>query len=365
MSIYLNKAFKGKVLVLLVLALFLSGCTLGRYSERQDYKPYIVVDSLNNVHLVWESEIAKNKEYLYYKKLDSNGNTLIDSTKLIKTNRLAGQTSGPETVIDSDNNLHVFKQEGEWTPRFWIRYLKIEDGKILENKKIGIHTEARDQKVTIDKKDNIHLVWNEWQQLENRDWDINLYYAKLSKKGDFIVGPKEIINLNDIKGLHLEPNKIIVDDSDKVHISYADSRYIMLDSNGNILKEGNLEGISEESLKLTFSFGDSGIIDSQNNLHLISSESKMSESASLIYTKKEDGEILVNKIIHKFGAEEPYEEEGIRFGREPAIFEPRVALENGNLHVIWYMNNGKNKFEIYYTKLDLNGDVLLKLRRLV
>ena len=44
----------------------------------------------------------------------------------------------------------------------------------------------------------------------------------------------------------------------------------------------------------------------------------------------------------------------------PAIFDPKVAFDSkGNIHIIWYINDGGNHFSIWYEKSDPNGTVLI------
>jgi hypothetical protein len=66
--------------------------------------PFTVIDSDNNINIVWQDVREGNWE-VYYTKLDINGNTLIDDTRLTDDPAISGH---PKIVIDSSNTRHVY-----------------------------------------------------------------------------------------------------------------------------------------------------------------------------------------------------------------------------------------------------------------
>ena len=65
-------------------------------------RPKMVVDSYNNIHLIW---VYDRDDEIYYKKLDNDGTTLVDDTRLTTTRSYIN--SGPNTAIDSNDNIHI------------------------------------------------------------------------------------------------------------------------------------------------------------------------------------------------------------------------------------------------------------------
>lgn len=73
----------------------------------QAYWPITALDSQNNSHVVWYDERDGNQE-IYYTKLDFNGTTLIDDTRLTYDPEAS---SSPVIAIDSDDTRHVFWED--------------------------------------------------------------------------------------------------------------------------------------------------------------------------------------------------------------------------------------------------------------
>ncbi|MBN1762131.1 MAG: hypothetical protein JW878_03490 [Methanomicrobia archaeon] len=61
------------------------------------------MDSTNNVHITWEDYRDGNAE-IYYTKLDSNGTTLVDDTRLTTD---SADSSYPAIAVDNTNCIHI------------------------------------------------------------------------------------------------------------------------------------------------------------------------------------------------------------------------------------------------------------------
>jgi hypothetical protein len=73
--------------------------------------PNTILDSQNNSHIVWYDDRDGNWE-IYYTKVDSNGNTLIDDTRLTYDPAVS---SLPKIIMDSNSTCHVFWQDNRIT----------------------------------------------------------------------------------------------------------------------------------------------------------------------------------------------------------------------------------------------------------
>ena len=147
--------------------------------RRNHYKdPDIATDLNDYVHIVFE--INNN---ILYTKLDNNGNQVIEPFQLTNNNC---STDG-NIVIDSDNNLHVV-----WTDwrsgNAYIYYSKLSNlgNKLINEKRFG-QKNSYDPSIIIDSKENIFVCWYfEW--LEEGIWGTTghrqICYIKMNKNGE-------------------------------------------------------------------------------------------------------------------------------------------------------------------------------------
>jgi hypothetical protein len=66
--------------------------------------PFTVIGPDNNINIVWQDVREGNWE-IFYTKLDINGNTLVDDTRITNDSAISGH---PKIVIDSSNTRYVF-----------------------------------------------------------------------------------------------------------------------------------------------------------------------------------------------------------------------------------------------------------------
>jgi hypothetical protein len=74
------------------------------YDDFKDYWPINALDSQNNSHIVWYDNRDGNWE-IYYTKVDTSGNTLIDDTRLTDNSAVSGF---PVIAIDLNGSRHLF-----------------------------------------------------------------------------------------------------------------------------------------------------------------------------------------------------------------------------------------------------------------
>jgi hypothetical protein len=182
----------------------------------------------SGIHVVWVDERDGNTE-IYYEKLDSDGNTLIDDLRL--TNDVADSTL-PEIGVDLSNDLQVVWIDGR-DGNSEVYYKKLDnDGNVLVDDIRLTDDEGVSwfPKIAVDGS-GIHVVW-----IDDRDGNSEVYYTKLDLDGDVVVDDKRITN--DV-GDSSYPSVFVDGD---VHIAWLDTRdgnseiyYKKLDNNGNDL----------------------------------------------------------------------------------------------------------------------------------
>lgn len=307
------------------------------------YRPWIVVDLEDNVHIVWQDKRDGNPE-IYYKKLDNNGSTLIDDVRV--TNDTA-QTYKPSLSVDSSLDIHIVfrdQRSGGW--EIWYTKLNRYGEKIAEDKRITYYKRfSGGAFIALDSAQNVHLAWR-----DSRDGTDHpeIYYTKLSNNGTKL--------LPDIRLTHTYGRSygspIAIDQHDNVHIMWFDDRdstatkrnwevyYTKLDNNGTTLVDDKrITQAAGYAYHVTFT------LDQNGNIHTVWRDNRTGNSE--IYYAKLDND--GNKVLEDtwITVDDAYSS------------HPTIALDSkGDNHITWWdtrddpSNSKWTQGEIYYAKFE-------------
>ncbi|MBI2044625.1 hypothetical protein HYT23_01055 [Candidatus Pacearchaeota archaeon] len=140
----------------------------------------VSTDSNGNVHITWED--SRNAFFeIFYEKLNNNGNTLINENQ----ESFGSEAAASQSTVDSDNsgNLHMTWQKGGSGQR--IFYKKIDsNGNVLINQTIinSAPLLADFPALSVDNNGNSHIIW-----IDYRNGGGEIYYEKLNNNGSAIV----------------------------------------------------------------------------------------------------------------------------------------------------------------------------------
>ncbi len=194
----------------------------------------------------------------------------------------------------------------------------------------------------MDNTGNIHITWTDKQS-----GNPEIYYMKVNKSGAGLVAPKRI---SYAKGDSQYP-QIKADSTGNLHITWTDKRrgtadiyYTKLDNSGNtMINDFNLTRNITESLQPSIG------VDLYDNIHIVWYD-KQYGRWEICYTKLDN---MGNKLVDK---------KRITFDGNSC--RPSLGVDNfGNIHLTWYDDRTGN-WEIYYTKLDNNGNTLIQNKRI-
>ena len=286
--------------------------------------PCIAVDSSDNIHITWPDKRDGNYE-IYYTKLDNNGNTLVDDTRLTD----APETSAhPTFAVDSSNNIHISwydKRDGNYE----IYYTKLDNNgnTVVDDTRLTVAAYALGPSVAVDSGDNIHIAWR-----DKRDGNYEIYYTKLDNNGNTLV---DDTRLTDNTAYSMYPS-IAADSSDNMHISWHDKR----DGNYEIYytKLSNTGATLIDDTRLTdasgYSYFSGVAVDSSDNIHIVWRD-KRHGNGEIYYTKLDNNG---NTVV-----------DDTRLTDDPAYSkEPSIAVDSSNnIHITWYDKRDGN-YEIYY-----------------
>ena len=121
--------------------------------------PAIAVDTNNNVHITWHDKRDGNNE-IYYTKLDNNGNTLVDDTRLTTA---SSYSEYPEIAVDRNNNIHITwkdYRDANWE----IYYMKLDNNgtTLVDNTRLTPPADSapfRYPGIAVDTNNNVHITW--------------------------------------------------------------------------------------------------------------------------------------------------------------------------------------------------------------
>ena len=346
------------ILTMVIVVLFSLTCV----SAKDFVSPQITVNS-DNVFIVYEPNNPENLDYLYCQSYNHYGSQIMQESMISEINF----TNTAQFWIDYDicavQNGFLIVNPKPIAPGdvniFCSRFSNGEkkfDVQISKNH----NDESWSPKVACDQNGDLYVFY--WSLLKEH----GIFFSKVDSKGDILINTKEIIN--DGKRRFYPIDVKLSSGTLYLHFSTDHSQNLLLeiDTNGTILSNETLISevaiipnhpiITDDNNNLLY-LDDNGIVDSRNNLHIITSASNScaAESASLLYTKlNRTGTKLIENLTIATHEKKKDCEHG------PSIFDPKVAIDSeDNIHVTWYINDGNNRFSIWYEKIDANGTVLI------
>jgi hypothetical protein len=307
----------------------------------------VAVDSADNIHIVWadvrDTGPIANIE-IYYEKLDSNGNTLVDETRL--TNAYY-YSLYPSIAVDKDDDLHIaWCEEMEFGGLFQeeIFYMKLDnDGNTLTDD-TGITPNDGDESlfpdIQVDSWGWVHIVWlddrNETGSTKNQD----VFYTQLDSFGNTWIDDTRIFS----RGEHFRPS-ILVDSIDNIHVvtgglanrkgnTYNQLYYLKMDSDAAILVPE--KRITQDMGNATHS---KIVMDSDSSIHVVWEDERIYNNTEIYYMRLDE----IGNIVQ--------DELRLTNNEAKSIF-PEIGIDNTDeITVVWadgrdYMDG--DKIEVYH-----------------
>ncbi len=208
----------------------------------------VVVDSQNNVHMVWSAETSHdyhigNTTYgvrdciIVYKKIDINGNTVVSAKRVDNQPSDVTEhayTKSPHTFVDSNNMVHIawVKYHMVWNNTTHVGYTVLDtiyyslldsNGNTIIDDLSLANASSSDFGFTVDSKGCIHVL-------------VNMTYMKFAVENNQSVTLYQRKITND----SAENSYIAIDFEDIIYIAWADEYglyYSKIDQNGTALVE--------------------------------------------------------------------------------------------------------------------------------
>ena len=198
---------------------------------RQATSPFLAIDSVGNVHITWGDSRAETNYVLetYYTKLDNNGNTLVDDTRITFTP--SGHIiSPPLTVVDNQTGKVYLLWQRLASNDYKIFYTKLDNN----GQRIGPDIQVVASQpgfnlmlasTDVDRQGNIHVGW---YSNPTSSYESIVYYKKLDNNGNTLVDDTRVTFYPSL----ITPNRgsgtlamsIKADSKGYAHIAWADGR---------------------------------------------------------------------------------------------------------------------------------------------
>jgi hypothetical protein len=208
-------------------------------------------------------------------------------------------------------------------------------------------------RIATDSENNLHMAYTDY-----RHGPPEIYYMKLDEQGNILIDETPITVQDAATSYHVD---VACDSNDNVHIIWSDIRDTGPVSNIELYYEkmDNMGNTLVDELRIThaphYSLYPSISIDSSDNLHIVWSEeiNVMSVLQEEIYYTKLDNN--GNTLVDDFALTGNDGEE--------SLFPDCEADSQGNIHVVWLDDRNetgstKNQ-DVFYTKLDNFGNTII------
>ncbi|GEM_PF-1847220 len=312
--------------------------------------PSLAVDFSQNVHVVWRDSRSGNEE-IYYTKLDSNGVTLIDDTRLTVAD---GPSRSPTIVVDPSGIPQVVWHDfRDGITNGEIYYASLNpDGTVSGTARLTVdQSRSESPSFTVDGAGGKHIVW-----VDYRDGIPEIYYkgsalpelsCRSSNTDALMVntGGREFpITTNPSQTDSSDP-QLIADQGGDLHLAWVRNDrvyYTRLDRNGNFTGDIRVTNNASEFPDLVYR----------------SATASSSAAVNVVYDRVLGGgesEIFLTRVDPITGSVSGE----TQITQTPGIStEPALDIDVvGYSELVWVdsQDGPAGNTEIYYRRLDPNG----------
>jgi len=319
--------------------------------------PFITTDKDNNIIIVWEEQWTQYSK-IFLSKIASDKSSMITHQPIIPTTELDIYSKHPRCIVDSENNIHVlWEKTSSPSGNMDIYYSKLSPNgtKIFDGVQLtdDLGNNIKPS-VEIDELDNLHLVWQDGSRADYQIYYTILNGSTTNPEDLIILEPHRISSLGN-ESTHGRISRdgsrlnIVWQDIDKGIHMVKTIQYLQLDLDGNILinqkpltekypTEEDIEHgriINSTNPTISSKDGISIVCWQDNRTHPEYNKQYMN-----IYYKilNVDGNTIVNDTRVSF------------YGSDS--IDPEVVIGGTGAHIVWSDNLPKN-YEILHEEIPL------------
>ncbi len=190
--------------------------------QSKSKNPSIAVDSQNNLNMVWSDNRNGNYE-IYFKKLNANGTILMNDARFTNTHADSMDVS---ILIDSSNNIHlVWTETLDDNADVYYKKLNNLGFPLINDLRLTNNEKSFKPSFIADNENNIHVIWNDYSREPSSgncppSCDSEVKYKKLNNNGVILIND---VGLTNASFKSKEPS-IAIDSQNKVYVAWQDIR---------------------------------------------------------------------------------------------------------------------------------------------
>jgi len=251
-------------------------------STAHSYQPRPAIDTEGNIHLVWHDAtdiLVSGSDYdIFYKKWDVNTETW-GATELLSTESTS-ESSEPSIVIDSEDNLHIVWQDNtdilscgtDWDIFYKILDATTDLWSTTEVVSTESTSDAFDASFGIDQEGNIYVSWEDATD-DDLEGDKDIYLKKKDAITDIWGTAEDVSSIsNDASN---DPH-LVIDSNGDVHIAWIESFNLDVDLDTDVfyrvLDADTTTWSTTEDLSTVGALDSDNVflaVDSVDNIHVI------------------------------------------------------------------------------------------------
>lgn len=166
--------------------------------DESSYFPEMVVDVDNNIHLLWLNSTGRNLDRLeaqngqiFYTKISPFGDVKVPAKRVVP---IFPDDGGSYSItplkagLDGNGDIHVTWSDNH-DGTFTVYYMKLDGiGDVLVPVTgLTNTTSAKYPDLAVDRQDNVHIAWAQWEIFGQSQTYPNIYYTKLDNDGEVLV----------------------------------------------------------------------------------------------------------------------------------------------------------------------------------
>jgi hypothetical protein len=315
--------------------------------------PWVQIDSNNDLYITYSQDSGSGST-IGAKKIDSSGSQLIAEAVIVS--EVGHSLRKARTVMDDQDRLHmIFADNLDASNNYNLFYQSFDTNlnPIISKRQLNtsVIVESKFKRlrfdIAIDPDDNVHVVWRD------SDWDYLVYSMLDGDDGTDLINDTNVTQFLD-EGVN-SPD-MVVDSNGVVHIAYQDySTYnraetfitqltpLLDDRNGDAALFGTI--VKTDMQLVSNAASDKsphpGIaVDSENNLHVVWSDTEYGNYGGTAYTKLDNN---LNELVPQMSMS-PDDTTFTLDTTDPLV--PKVAVDSNNkAHVVWA---DEGAYDVYY-----------------
>ncbi len=336
---------------------------LSKESPQNSENPKVITDSVGNVHIVWRDQTdylgAGTDRDIFYKRWEANSNTWR-TTEVVSES--SSESFSPDIALDSLDNIHLVWEENSQVILYkqWITATQSWSSITTISTESSVN--SVNPSIGVDLSDNLHLVWGDNTDYLEAGGEFDIFY-KIWNETKQSWSTTQVVSTESTADSFVP--KLAIDSVGNVHVTWDDTTdylgadadrdifYKYLDASTKIWQPAKV--LSNESIVLSLNPDIS--VDSFDNIHIVWEDSTGFDGA--------EGDSDIFYIIHDKESASWTIPEVISDVGESASWLPSIDIDlEDNIYIAWedasVYDGADTDLDIFYRMFSSRTETWLK-----